>query len=57
MHVLPLPFGLALALMPRREADKYRSKQELRPLIRTAVRPRDDLLGDIRYFNTNRGHV
>ena len=57
MHVLPLPFGLALALMPRREADKFRSKEEIRPLIRSAARPRDQLLGDIRYFNSNRGHV
>jgi hypothetical protein len=24
MHVLPLPFGLALALLPRREANKLR---------------------------------
>ena len=24
MHVLPLPFGLALALIPRREAEKLR---------------------------------
>jgi len=23
MHVLPLPFGLALALIPRREADRF----------------------------------
>ena len=54
MHVLPLPFGLALALMPRREADKFRSKEEIRPLIRNAVRPRDQLLGDIRYFGAGR---
>lgn len=24
MHVLPLPFGLALALLPRREANRIR---------------------------------
>jgi hypothetical protein len=24
MHVLPLPFGLALALLPRREAELFR---------------------------------
>ena len=29
MHVLPLPFGLALALLPRREA----------PLVRDNARP------------------
>jgi hypothetical protein len=27
MHVLPLPFGLALALIPRREADKLRTRK------------------------------
>jgi hypothetical protein len=57
MHVLPLPFGLALALMPRREADTFRRKQEIRPLLRNAIRPRDQILGDIRYFNNVRGHI
>jgi hypothetical protein len=57
MHVLPLPFGLALALMPRREADRFRQKDELRPHLRNAIRPRDEILGDVRYFNSNRGHV
>ncbi len=57
MHVLPLPFGLALALMPRREADTLRRKEEIRPLLRTAVRPRDAVLGNVdRLFNA-RGHV
>jgi hypothetical protein len=27
MHVLPLPFGLALALIPRREAEKLRTRK------------------------------
>ena len=57
MHVLPLPFGLALALMPRREADKFARKEEIRPVLRNAIRPRDQILGDIRNLNTNRGHV
>jgi hypothetical protein len=57
MHVLPLPFGLALALMPRREADRFRRKEEVRPLLRDAIRPRDELLGNIRYFNNVRGHI
>ena len=55
MHVLPLPFGLALALIPRREADKIRRKKELRPHLRTAVRP--DVLADIRFFNNVRGSI
>jgi hypothetical protein len=57
MHVLPLPFGLALALMPRREADKIRRKQEIRPHLRNAVRPRDEVLADLRFFNNVRGHI
>lgn len=57
MHVLPLPFGLALALMPRRDADNMRRKEEVRPYLRSAVRPRDAILGDVRYLNNMRGHV
>jgi hypothetical protein len=57
MHVLPLPFGLALALLPRREADTFRRKEEIRPHLRNAIRPRDRLLADVRYFNNTRGHL
>lgn len=57
MHVLPLPFGLALALMPRREAATFRRKEEIRPHLRNAIRPREQYLGDIRFFNNLRGHV
>ena len=57
MHVLPLPFGLALAVMPRRQVDTFRRKEEIRPHLRTAIRPRDQLLGDVRYLNNARGHV
>ena len=57
MHVLPLPFGLALALLPRREADTFPRKEEIRPHLRNAIRPRDRLLADIRYFNNTPGHV
>jgi hypothetical protein len=57
MHVLPLPFGIALALMPRREADTLRRKEEVRPLLRNAMRPREQFIGDVRFFNNLRGHV
>lgn len=57
MHVLPLPFGIALAVMPRREADTLRRKEEVRPLLRNAIRPREQLIGDVRFFNNLRGHV
>jgi hypothetical protein len=52
MHVLPLPFGLALALIPRREADKIRvreeMREEIRPILRNAIKPREQFLGDVR---------
>ena len=57
MHVLPLPFGLALALLPRREADTVRRKEEVRPILRSAIRPREQVIGDVRFFNNLRGHV
>jgi hypothetical protein len=57
MHVLPLPFGLALALIPRRHAESMRRKEEIRPHLRNAIRPRDEILADVRYFNNVRGHV
>ena len=57
MHVLPLPFGLALALMPRREADTFRRREEIRPHLRNAIRPRDQILGDVRNFHMTRGHI
>jgi hypothetical protein len=48
MHVLPLPFGLALAVIPRREADRLQRRETVRPLIRSATRPRDRILGDVQ---------
>ena len=57
MHVLPLPFGLALALLPRREADTFRRKEEIRPILRDAIRPREQVISDVRFFNNLRGHV
>jgi hypothetical protein len=50
MHVLPLPFGLALALIPRREADKMRAREEVRPILRNTIRPRDQFFRDVRSF-------
>lgn len=48
MHVLPLPFGLALALLPRREARSFRNEDDYPP-IRSACREpshRDRILAD-----------
>ncbi len=36
MHVLPLPFGLALAVLPRRDADQLRP--ERKPEYNTELR-------------------
>ncbi|HEU5279431.1 MAG TPA: hypothetical protein VFU26_11085 [Gaiellaceae bacterium] len=48
MHVLPLPFGLALALGPRREADKLRTRKPVRVPYEKTVHVREQLLLD--YF-------
>jgi hypothetical protein len=50
MHVLPLPFGLALAVLPRREIDRIRRRDMLRVHLRNAIRPRERVLDDISYF-------
>lgn len=54
MHVLPLPFGLALALIPRREADKLRDDEPVRVRFEKTVHARDQILGDIENFNAGR---
>ncbi|CAN5285798.1 hypothetical protein BH18ACT12_BH18ACT12_12630 [soil metagenome] len=53
MHVLRLPFGMALALVPRHEADRLQRRELVRPLLRNTVSSRDKILGDLR--NLNRG--
>ena len=57
MHLHPHPYGHALALVPRREAQNLRRKNEVRPLLRNAIRPRERYLEDVRYFNSTRGHI
>jgi hypothetical protein len=57
MHVLPLPFGLALAVMPRREAVKIRRKEEIRRHFGNTVWAREKVLSDLRYLNNVRGHI
>jgi hypothetical protein len=56
MHVLPLPFGLALAVLPRREADLIRPKPERPIVVRRNPSARDRVLSDIRYADS-RQHV
>ena len=54
MYVLPLPFGLALALVPRREADKLRNDEPLRIQYEKTVHAREQILGDVKYLNAGR---
>lgn len=51
MHVLPLPFGLALAVLPRREIDRIRRRKIVCQFIRDAdAAKRDRFVDDLRYY-------
>jgi hypothetical protein len=54
MHVLPLPFGLALALIPRREAAKLRDDKPVPVHFEKIVHPREQILGDTRCLYVGR---
>ena len=54
MHVLPLPFGLVLALVPRREADKLRDEESVRVNFDKTVHAREQILGDVKYLHVGR---
>ena len=54
MHVLPLPFGLALALIPRREVKKLRDDEPVRVNYDKTVHAREQILGDVKYLNAGR---
>ena len=54
MHVLPLPFGLALALIPRREADKLRDNDRVRVRFEKTVHAREQILGDVKHLGAVR---
>ena len=54
MHVLPLPFGLALALIPRRETAKLGDDKPVRVRFEKTVHARDQILGDIKHFDAGR---
>ena len=51
MHVLPLPFGLALALIPRREARKLRDDEPVRVHYEKTIHAREQILGDIKNYH------
>jgi hypothetical protein len=54
MHVLPLPFGLALALISRREVKKLRDDEPVRVNYDKTVHAREQILGDVKYLNAGR---
>ena len=54
MHVLPLPFGLALALIPRRDADKLRNHEPVRVRFEKTTHAREQILGDVKHLNVGR---
>jgi hypothetical protein len=49
MHALPLPFGLALAVLPRRDADLIRTRKPAPIVVRRGPSVRDRVLSDLRY--------
>jgi hypothetical protein len=51
MHVLPLPFGLALALIPRREARKLRGDEPVRVHYEKTIHAREQILGDVKNYH------
>ena len=55
MHVLPLPFGLALAVIPRRDADLIR-KDKAPITVYRGPSHRERIMGDVRYLDV-RQHV
>jgi hypothetical protein len=52
MHVLPLPFGLALAVLPRRDADLIRTPKRERIVVRRGPSSRERVLSDLRYADS-----
>jgi hypothetical protein len=56
MHVLPLPFGLALAVLPRREARLIRAKEDRPFVVRRNTGMRERVLSDLRYADS-RQHI
>jgi hypothetical protein len=57
MHVLPLPFGLALALIPRREANKLRDDRPVRVHYKKTVHAQEQILRDVKYLNARRYNI
>jgi len=52
MHVLPLPFGLALAVLPRRDAELIRTPKHEPIVVRRGPTARERILSDVRYADS-----
>jgi hypothetical protein len=50
MHVLPLPFGFAFAVLRRREVDRIRRREIVCEFVRAADTKRDCFVDDLRYY-------
>jgi hypothetical protein len=56
MHVLPLPFGLALAVLPRRDTDLMRAPKKPITVYRGRSH-RERVAGDIRYASVRQNII
>jgi hypothetical protein len=56
MHTFPLPFGLALAVLPRLDADMIRIRKRAPIVVRRGPSVRDRVLTDLRYADL-RQHI
>jgi hypothetical protein len=54
MHVLPLPFGLALAVFRRRDADKLRDDELVPARFEKTTHAREQILGDLKHLDAGR---
>ena len=54
MHVLPLPLGMALAVLPRRDVDLIRARKRAPApmVVRRGPTVRDRVLTDLRYADS-----
>jgi hypothetical protein len=52
MHVLPLPFGMTLAVIPRRDIDLIRARKRAPIVVRRGPSLRERVLGDLRYADS-----
>ena len=52
MHALPLPFGLALAILPRRDVVRIRGEKRPPIVVRRGPSLRERVTSDIRYADS-----